>query len=286
MTRKKKTVSELLLLLMILFVGCTRKPGEEIHGFAKWILTQEDYLTFQDGEAVQEWTNEEQTQRRYQIQEEEALLEAEFVTDFLPETEKKGLNGFGALSEEVQGIIASYYEAKEKTFDIVPYLEAAYQDYRDSAEAEVRFQTHRVLREVMPIAENPCYVAFLTALTVPKREHYDGDNICIYEETFFDRETGEVIKLEDLFLPEDWVEVQKALSKLCAEDDMTVTSDELYDAIGNADVLIFQDYLEVWFPYGTWDRQEFDKGFGIKYDRLTELMQEWAVPAEEAEQGE
>lgn len=265
---------------MGLLAGCKKNPKEEIHGFEKWTLMRDAYMIFPDGTQVKQWRDEEEKTERFQLSDGTDLLQVSVITNFAPEKDVKGLTGITNMSEEAQKAVLSYYEEMGDVFDLDERLKIAYQDYLDSSDTGERFTTHTILQEVMPSAENDIYVSFLTALTMPKQDHFTGDTICCYDGKIFDREDGHIIELKELFQEEDWDQAQKELSLICADDDTTVSDEDIIGAIDQADILVFQDYLEVWFPYGTWERQEFDKGFGIKYDRLGEVLKDWAIPVE------
>ena len=72
--------------------------------------------------------------------------------------------------------------------------------------------------------------------------------------------------------------MKEELAEICSVEDTTVSEEDLMPVMDQSQILIFQDYLEVWFPYGTWERQEFDKGFGFEYAKIEKLLCDWAVP--------
>ncbi len=276
---KKKSVQILYIaLIFLLFSGCKKNPKEEIHGFEKWTQIRDAYLIFPDGTRVSQWKDETGQQTRFQLEDGTTLLQTSVQISLEPGNEKKGLLGLSDMEPQAQKVVASYYENQGNAFDTDERLKIAYQDYSACTESGERFTTHTVLQEVMPSAGTDRYVAFLTALTLPKQDHFTGDTICCYDGRIFDREDGTQIETKELFTADTWEEIQKELAFLCAGDDTTVTESDILEAMGKADILVFQDYLEIWFPYGTWEKQEFDKGFGLKYDRLSEIMQEWAIP--------
>lgn len=277
--RKKKSFQILfVVLILLLFGGCKKNPKEEIHGFERWTQTRDAYMIFPDGTRVSQWKDETGQQMRFQLEDGTTLLQTSVLNNLEQGNEKKGLIDLPDMSLEARKKVVAYYEEQGTMFDVDERLKIAYQDYCTCMKEEERFTTHTVLQEIMPIAETERYVAFLSALTLPKQDHFTGDTVCLYDGRIFDREDGRQIDLKELFAADNWDEIQKELAVLCAADDTTVTEKDIKEAIGQADILVFQDYLEIWFPYGTWEKQEFDKGFGIKYDRLFDIMKDWAIP--------
>lgn len=279
MAKRKAVVLFLILVMGLSLAGCKTNPREEVRGFEKWTMVRNAYMIFPDGEWVSQWKDETGERESFLLKDGTELMQTSVITRYEPETTKKGLVGLEGLTEEVQKTIRSYYEEQGTLFSKVTCLKNAYADYCECAKNGERFTAHVVRQEVMPTAENDVYVTFLTAVTLPKQEHFTGDTTCRYDGRIFSREDGSQMDLKSLFVNEDWDAVKKELSMLCANDDTTISDPEIYDTMDQADILVFQDYLEIWFPYGTWERQEFDKGFGLKYERMSELLQEWAIPS-------
>ncbi len=271
-----------VLLAAGLLAGCGNSDGtEEVHSFAVWEKTDEASYTFSDGVTAAKWKNEKEDTRqyRYRLENGTDLLE---TTDVLsPEEEMDSeLSGFEGLSDPAKEKVRIWYQEQGLRYDLDQELEDAYQDYLECGKSREHFTCHKVSQDMTESAENAEYMVILTAVTTPKKLHFDGGTTCNYQTAIFNRSTGENIDLWSLFtMPEE--EVKEELAKNCSVEDTTVSEQDVGPVMDQGQILLFQDYLEVWFPYGTWERQEFDKGFGFEYDKIEGLLYDWAVPQKE-----
>lgn len=271
-----------LLLAAGVMTGCgSTEKTEEVHSFAVWEKTDDASYTFSDGVTAAKWKNEKEDTRqyRYRLEDGTDLLETTCVLS--PEEEKDTeLSGFAGLSDTAKEKVRSWFREQGEVYDLSEELEHAYQDYQKCQKSREHFTCHSVTQDVTESAEMAQYMVFLTAVTTPKKLHYDGGGTCRYRTAIFDRETGENVDIWDLFtIPED--EVKEELAKICSVEDTTVSEKDVGPVMDQGQILLFQDYLEVWFPYGTWERQEFDKGFGFEYEQVAELLHDWAIPVKE-----
>lgn len=270
-----------LLLTASLTAGCGKEDStEEIHSFAIWEQDETEVTALSDGTAVERWKNEDEAacQYRYRLSDGTELLQTTDVTT--PEDGSgSDLNGLDMMQASVAAAVQSYYASQGLLYDLEQQLEDAYADYLACAENGEKFTLHEVSQDITETAETERYLLFLTAVTAPKKQHFDGGTTCRYSIAVFDRETGEEMDFWDLFRKSE-SEVRAELAAACAKQDNTVDDSAVSSVIDQAQILLFQDYLEVWFPYGTWERQEFDKGFGFEYDNVPDLLYDWAVPRE------
>lgn len=280
--RSRKVLTLSALLAAGLLTGCGNSDKtEEVHSFAVWEKTDEASYIFSDGVTAEKWKNEKEDTRqyRYRLENGTDLLE---TTDVLsPEDEMDSeLSGFEGLSDTAKEKVRIWYQDQGLLYDLDKELEDAYQDYLECEKSREHFTCHKVSQDVTESAENAEYMVILTAVTTPKKLHFDGGTTCNYQTAIFNRSTGEAIDLWSLFtMPEE--EVKEELAKTCSVEDTTVSEQDVGPVMDQGQILLFQDYLEVWFPYGTWERQEFDKGFGFEYNKIEGLLYEWAVPQKE-----
>lgn len=280
--RSRKVLTLPALLAAGLLTGCGNSDKtEEVHSFAVWEKTDEASYIFSDGVTAEKWKNEKEDTRqyRYRLENGTDLLE---TTDVLsPEDEMDSeLSGFEGLSDTAKEKVRIWYQDQGLLYDLDKELEDAYQDYLECEKSREHFTCHKVSQDVTESAENAEYMVILTAVTTPKKLHFDGGTTCNYQTAIFNRSTGEAIDLWSLFtMPEE--EVKEELAKTCSVEDTTVSEQDVGPVMDQGQILLFQDYLEVWFPYGTWERQEFDKGFGFEYNKIEGLLYEWAVPQKE-----
>lgn len=280
--RSRKVLTLPALLAAGFLTGCGNSDKtEEVHSFAVWEKTDEASYIFSDGVTAEKWKNEKEDTRqyRYRLENGTDLLE---TTDVLsPEDEMDSeLSGFEGLSDTAKEKVRIWYQDQGLLYDLDKELEDAYQDYLECEKSREHFTCHKVSQDVTESAENAEYMMILTAVTTPKKLHFDGGTTCNYQTAIFNRSTGETIDLWSLFtMPEE--EVKEELAKTCSVEDTTVSEQDVGPVMDQGQILLFQDYLEVWFPYGTWERQEFDKGFGFEYNKIEGLLYEWAVPQKE-----
>lgn len=278
-------ISRWMLTLFLsagLLTGCgNSNKTEEVHSFAMWEKLEDTSYTFSDGVTATKWKNEKEDARqyRYRLEDGTDLLELSYVLS--PEEEKDSeLSGFDGLSDEAKEKVRIWYQKQGEVYDLEQELQNAYEDYLECQQSGTHFTCHQVSQDVTESAQTAEYMVILTAVTTPKKLHFDGGNTCNYRTAIFNRKTGEQQDIWSLFTkPEK--EVKQELAKICSVEDTTVSEQDLEPVMDQSQILLFQDYLEVWFPYGTWERQEFDKGFGFEYEKIDGLLYEWAVPSME-----
>lgn len=280
MNQRKRLSAALMLLTAGILIGCGNSDKtEEVHSFAVWEKTDEDAYTFADGVKAVKWKNEKENtqQYRYRLEDGTDLLQTTCVLS--PEEENDSeLSGFDGLEDEAKEKVRDYYQKQGVVYDLEQQLEDAYADYLACVDSREHFTCHEVSQDVTESAENGTCMVILTAVTTPKKLHFDGGTTCNYQTAIFDRKSGETIDIWDLFTKPQ-AETKEELAKICSVEDTTVSEQDVGPVMDQSQILLFQDYLEVWFPYGTWERQEFDKGFGFEYEKIEGLLYDWAVPA-------
>ena len=268
-----------LILAAGLLTGCgNRDKTEEVHSFAVWEKMEGVSYTFTDGVTATKWKNEKEDARQYRYRLEDGTDLLELVCVLSPEEETDSeLSGFDGLGDQAKEKVRNWYQDQGEVYDLDQELENAYKDYQECEKNKEHFTCHKVSQDVTESAETTDYIVILTAVTTPKKLHFDGGTTCNYRTAIFQRETGEMLDIWSLFTKPE-AEIKEELAQICSVEDTTVSEQDVGPVMDRSQILLFQDYLEVWFPYGTWERQEFDKGFGFEYDKIDGLLYDWAVP--------
>mgnify|MGYP004450979909 FL=1 len=252
---------------------------EEIHSFAVWEAAGEEAIVVGQDVKVTKWDQkgEEGRRCRYRLEDGTDLLEIR--ADVLPSggevTEE--LPGLAGLDSQTAEAVTAYYRDQGLLFDPAEMLEKAYDDYRNCQDHHEKFQMHEVVQTVTQTMMNQKITVFLTALTVPQDEHFIGVKTISYDSVIFECGTGEIMDVWDIFIPDKDTAVHE-LAQRCNTEDNTVNVYDMITVMEQAQFLLNQNYLELWFPYGTWERQMFDKGFGFEYADLEGLLQPWILP--------
>ena len=279
MNKFERCIGMLIFLPALMLTGCgSSNKTEEVHSFAVWEKMDSASYTFSDGVTAEKWKNEKEDVRQYlyRLQDGTDLLKLDVALS--PEEEiGSELSGFDGFTDQAKEKVRVWYQKQGEVYDLEQELENAYYDYQECNKNGERFTCHEVSQDVTESAEMLDYMVILTAVTTPKKIHFDGGTTCNYLTAVFDRKTGENIDIWSLFAKSE-NEVKEELAEICSVEDTTVSEEDLMPVMDQSQILIFQDYLEVWFPYGTWERQEFDKGFGFEYAKIEKLLCDWAVP--------
>ena len=180
------------------------------------------------------------------------------------ETYIPGIGSLKDLPEAAQEKIGAYYDAQGLLYDELQTLEDAYDAYL----AVENFQTYTLGQEVFPSAANEEVIYFLTIASLPGSEQ----RLC----AAFDKQTGEVIPMEDIFTCEPQEFITRLAAIGGAEDALI---EEMKAAFKPEYVTVSQNYLEVNFPAGTLPSEELGLGMGFEYNEdVRELLKPWAIP--------
>ena len=260
-----------LCLSGLLLTGCGG-----IHGPVKeeweWKLKEEDALILSDGTAVDRWQKGYSGYDFYKLKDGTELLREEHPSG--PENVYVGgRESFTSLPEHTAKAISAYYDDMGLLYDLETEVEGAYQEYLTCQTEGEEFFSYYLGQSTSLCASNERVVYFLTSVTLPLGGQC-GMNYQVG--AAFDRETGEVIPVWDLFaLPEEdvkaWI-VEEFAPRSEAERA------EMLEKL-TADYLVFQpDSLNVFFPQGVISTQAHSSGVGIEYSELTLVLRDWAVP--------
>lgn len=260
-----------LCLSGLLLTGCGG-----IHGPVKeeweWKLKEEDALVLSDGTAVDRWQKGYSGYDFYKLKDGTELLREEHPSG--PENVYVGgRESFTSLPEHTAKAISAYYDDMGLLYDLETEVEGAYQEYLTCQTEGEEFFSYYLGQSTSLCASNERVVYFLTSVTLPLGGQC-GMNYQVG--AAFDRETGEVIPVWDLFaLPEEDVKA------LIVEEFAPRSEAERAEMLEKltADYLVFQpDSLNVFFPQGVISTQAHSSGVGIEYSELTGVLHDWAVP--------
>lgn len=260
-----------LCLSGLLLTGCGG-----IHGPVKeeweWKLKEEDALVLSDGTAVDRWQKGYSGYDFYKLKDGTELLREEHPSG--PENVYVGgRESFTSLPEHTAKAISAYYEDLGLLYDLETEVEGAYQEYLTCQTEGEEFFSYYLGQSTSLCASNERVVYFLTSVTLPLGGQC-GMNYQVG--AAFDRETGEVIPVWDLFaLPEEDVKA------LIVEEFAPRSEAERAEMLEKltAEYLVFQpDSLNVFFPQGVISTQAHSSGVGIEYSELTGVLHDWAVP--------
>ena len=188
-----------LCLSGLLLTGCGG-----IHGPVKeeweWKLKEEDALILSDGTAVDRWQKGYSGYDFYKLKDGTELLREEHPSG--PENVYVGgRESFTSLPEHTAKAISAYYEDLGLLYDLETEVEGAYQEYLTCQTEGEEFFSYYLGQSTSLCASNERVVYFLTSVTLPLGGQY-GMNYQVG--AAFDRETGKVIPVWDLFtLPEE-----------------------------------------------------------------------------------
>lgn len=260
-----------LCLSGLLLTGCGG-----IHGPVKeeweWKLKEEDALILSDGTAVDRWQKGYSGYDFYKLKDGTELLREEHPSG--PENVYVGgRESFTSLPEHTAKAISAYYDDMGLLYDLETEVEGAYQEYLTCQTEGEEFFSYYLGQSTSLCASNERVVYFLTSVTLPLGGQY-GMNYQVG--AAFDRESGEVIPMWDLFaLPEEDVKA------LIVEEFAPRSEAERAEMLEKltAEYLVFQpDSLNVSFPYGVLATELYTSVVGIDYGELTGVLHDWAVP--------
>ena len=263
-----------LCLSGLLLTGCGG-----IHGPVKeeweWKLKEEDALILSDGTAVDRWQKGYSGYDFYKLKDGTELLREEHPSG--PENVYVGgRESFTSLPEHTAKAISAYYDDMGLLYDLETEVEGAYQEYLTCQAEKTEFSSHLLGQSTNLCASNETVVYLETSVKLPL-DRRNGRYVTEYDVgAAFDRETGKVIPVWDLFtLPEEDVKA------LIVEEFAPRSEAERAEMLEKltADYLVFQpDSLNVFFPQGVISTQAHSSGVGIEYSELTGVLHDWAVP--------
>ena len=182
-----------------------------------------------------------------------------------------GLPTFDTLNSQTQEQILSYYEDMGILYDLDAELEFAWQCYQE-AEEKPMFQAHHLSQDISPSAANDRLIWYTAYVTRPIG---DGLHHQTSTHTVFDRETGDIVNIADLFTRDETALGKRILEIVNMPD--TELSREMEQAF-RFDYLNFNNCLDVCFPAGSLISQNTDHILGVDYQALEGFIRPWAIP--------
>ena len=237
-------------------------------------VAEEDAVILLDGTAIDVWR--QSASRSYLEKDGQEILWE--TPPLWPEhVQVMGTEGLSDVEEAAREKIVAFYRERGLLYDLNAELEKAHADYKAHQPGEEDFQARVVGQEISPTAGAPGVVYFLTQLNMPQAGTAYGTSLRLGEA--FDRQTGQKLEMEDLFTcsPE---EVLEKILEMAALGDPALAQ-EMRAAFDQANMVFFNENMEVSFPAGSLPSQEYMYIVGLEYEKgLAEIMHPWAVPVQ------
>lgn len=183
-----------------------------------------------------------------------------------------GLPSLDMLSDQAQEAIFAYYEKQGLLYDLDCELEKAWQAFQVS-ENNSRFQSFHLSQDISPTAANDRLIWYSVYVTRPVAE---GQHQQSSTHTVFDRETGNVVDIADLFTCSE-KELGRRILEIVSMPD-TELSREMEKAFRFEYLTFDSNSLGVCFPAGSLVSQNTNHLLGITYEELTGFIHPWAIP--------
>ena len=269
--RVKRLVTAVTLCL-ILLAGCAAEPYQPEE---QWVLEEQKAVTFSDGESADLWRLGHSGHAFYKLSDGTSLLTVQAPSGpgnvFVGGTE-----GYGALSETAQKAVSAYYDKQGLLYDTRSELNKAYADYLACKENGTEYHNRHISQDISPTANSARIMCFLTSVMLPVSAQEAQE---LRLGAVFDRETGEVMRIWDLFtIPE--AEARQTLIDAFDFAEPEVRA-EMAAALKPEYIILFPEMMEVTFPMGTLPSQQHRYGTGIPYKKLKSVLQPWAIPDNE-----
>ena len=254
----------LLMMICFLLAGCAGK--QTVQEREKEILVMEKAYTLSDGTVIDQWQGEIFEEMIYKTSEGWELLRIGTPVD-IANVSVAGEENFRNLNETAQQEIRAYYDANWPELDVQMILENAWSDMNSGDPKEGMFSPHQVFQNIYHGAYNESIMCF-TVETIDNAGRVD------YFSTVFDRRTGAVVDLWDLFAVEKSV-AEKAVAEALARNDAQY--EELLRGMDSANVMLQQGGLIVIYPAGTLSWLEYDCHMYLDCEDLDGFWQDWAI---------
>ncbi|MDO5411740.1 MAG: hypothetical protein Q4F21_15060 [Lachnospiraceae bacterium] len=181
-----------------------------------------------------------------------------------------GYVNFADLKQNVREEISSYYENQGSLYSIESELEWAYAEYQKCQKSGAEYQSSYIEPSVTMCASNAKILCFdmsvLSSRMQNAKEYHQG--------AVFDRETGKTVSIWDLFSVSKEEAVEALLSSVSEEN----LKNEMRQAIKPEYIILSGDEVNVIFPEGVLDSQEYSFVIGIEYEDLQGVLHDWANP--------
>lgn len=263
MGRGRWTAAVLFAGLLYL-TGCGKEPEARQ---PEWTLVQETAAVLSDGEQVELWHTDEDSDNVYRLSDGTDLLVVRGPNAL---NSGAGAEEFSTLPTEVQQRVQIYFNEMGTLYNVQDELETAYADYKESQSSEQPWEARRIEQETRLVAEGERMVSFYTALSL------DGTPLQDYRlGAAFDRETGKKLDLWSLFT----VSQETAMERLI--EGGGVSDPGLYASLAAAlqpeRVVFFGDCVGVYFSKELLGNEEGYE-FTVEYSELADVLESWAIP--------
>lgn len=259
----------MVLLALLLLAGCSGQKPERVP--ETMTLAQEGAYILSDGTRVDRWITDVFQDTVYKTDKGWELLRIGYPVD-IANVGVADMDGFRQLSEPVQAKVRAYYDENWPKLDIQALLENAWADCNSADPAQGPFSPHDAYQSVFPVAENDAIMCFAIETSI-----VGSDNVAAVERvhTIFDRTTGEVIDVWDLFTVEKAEALDTIAGVLAAESRMSRDEIRAGLELENA-VRLQQGGVEFFFPRGTLSGSEYDHYMYLQVSDL-DIWQDWAI---------
>lgn len=272
----KRFLLLVLTVALLVLCGCGSEKTEN-----RWVLQKEGVYTLSDGETVDLWRKETVFKSGtpmdcgadfYRLSGDGTLLL--WVDDPVgPENVYvAGVDSLDDLPDVAQEKVCSFYDNQGQLYDPLGYLDDAYDVYLILKHSGEDYGGAHISQEVVPTAYNERLIWFMTVLTLPTG---NGTVTETRLTAVFDRETGENIPVEDLFVVSG---EELADYFIGIYDNYDEIKDEMQAAFRPEYIQFSAGGWEVMFPKGTLPSQQTATGMGGEIDQIREILKDWAVP--------
>lgn len=240
----------------------------------EYILTEENAYVFEDGTAVSLWqpSYENSHVLSYRFSDGRILMDV-FLPVSIEGTYTEGLTGTKSMEPKALEAAIAYHENLGLLLDIPALLESSYQDYKQCQETGRTFEMHFVSQSSTPCVETERFTGFLTEWDSPDSGQ-NGEYRSLYQAVLFDRITGEIIPVMDLFtVPED--EALDLLAGFCIKN--TAKNKEEIKPLLADRIQWTQTGIEICFYPGELD-DKYECLVEIEYEEIEEYLHDWAIP--------
>lgn len=261
----KRTIAILLLCLML--AGCRQTDQDP----EKQILVHEAAYTLSDGTTVDHWQGEIFQEAIYKTSEGWELLRIPVRVD-IANVYVADMDSFADLNKTAQASIRAYYDENWPELDVQTLLEDAWQDCNSENPERGMFSAHYAAQNIFPSACNETIMCFTIETTIS-----GSDNVAQMNRvsTIFNRQTGEVIEIWELFTV-DQATAKDTIAQTLAWDGALF--DEVRAGLDRENVIrLEQGSLECCFPQGSLDWTGYDHYMYLELEDLAEIMHPWAI---------
>ncbi len=234
-------------------------------------LKEKKVITFSDSVSADLWRPDNSSSDIYKLSDGTTLLTIQDPSGPI-NVYVGGVESFDDLSESAQLAVSAFYKQQGLHYDTQSELKNAYAEYLTCKESGTEYHERYITQDVAPTASNDTIMCFLTSVTLPTKSQEAQE---LRLGAAFDRKTGKALSNWDLFtLPEK--EARQCL--LNALDVDPALRAEMKAELIPEYIILFSKNMEVTFPQGTLPSQEYRYSCSIDYNKLTAVLQPWAIP--------